>query len=119
MPHMTLPVVWSDDCLLHVPGGEVWVERARERVGRGRGVTGGGVEMAEATEPQLSVALAARELAAWGFAGAPRVPGADFEPLNAASLTLANYESGRPSAADACRIGDPRVLARAADARER
>ncbi|MEZ5185377.1 MAG: histone deacetylase family protein [Candidatus Nanopelagicales bacterium] len=22
---MTLPVVWSDDCLLHVPGGEVWV----------------------------------------------------------------------------------------------
>jgi acetoin utilization deacetylase AcuC-like enzyme len=25
MPHMTLPVVWSDDCLLHVPGGEVWV----------------------------------------------------------------------------------------------
>jgi len=25
MPHMTVPVVWSDDCLLHVPGGEVWV----------------------------------------------------------------------------------------------
>ena len=25
MPHMTIPVVWSDDCLLHVPGGEVWV----------------------------------------------------------------------------------------------
>ena len=25
MPHMTLPVVWSDDCQLHVPGGEVWV----------------------------------------------------------------------------------------------
>lgn len=22
---MTIPVVWSDDCLLHVPGGEVWV----------------------------------------------------------------------------------------------
>jgi acetoin utilization deacetylase AcuC-like enzyme len=22
---MTVPVVWSDDCLLHVPGGEVWV----------------------------------------------------------------------------------------------
>ena len=25
MPHMTVPVVWSDDCLLHEPGGEVWV----------------------------------------------------------------------------------------------
>lgn len=22
-PHMTLPVVWSDDCLLHVPVGDV------------------------------------------------------------------------------------------------
>ena len=22
---MTVPVVWSDDCLLHAPGGEVWV----------------------------------------------------------------------------------------------
>ena len=25
MPHMTVPVVWSEECLLHVPGGEVWV----------------------------------------------------------------------------------------------
>jgi hypothetical protein len=31
--------------------------------------------------------------------------------LNAASLALESYESGRPSVADACRIGDPRVLA--------
>ena len=58
------------------------------------------------------VALAAKELAAWGFAGTPRPAGAAFEPLNAASLALDAYESGRPSAADACRIGDPRVLVR-------
>ena len=59
------------------------------------------------------VALAAQELSAWGFAGTPRPPNAVFEPLNAASLALENYESGRPSTAEACRIGDPRVLARA------
>jgi hydrogenase maturation protease len=58
-----------------------------------------------------AVALGARELAAWGFPGVPRRTGEAFEPLNATSLTLEAYESGRPSAADACRIGDPRVLA--------
>ncbi len=59
-----------------------------------------------------AVALAAQQLAAWGFAGVPRSPDAVAEPLNAASLALANYESGRPSADEACRIGDARVLAR-------
>jgi hydrogenase maturation protease len=59
------------------------------------------------------VALAVQELSAWGFAGTPRPAHAAFEPLNAASLALESYESGRPSMADACRIGDPRVLARA------
>jgi hydrogenase maturation protease len=59
-----------------------------------------------------AVALAAQELATWGFAGTPRAPGARVEPLNAASLALESYESGRPSPAAACRVGDPRVLAR-------
>lgn len=58
-----------------------------------------------------AVALAARELAAWGYPGVPRRPGEAFERLNATSLTLETYESGRPSTAQACRIGDPRVLA--------
>jgi len=66
-----------------------------------------------------AVALAAAQLAAWGFAGAPRRPGAVFEPLNAPSLGLANNESGRPSAADACRIGDPRLLQRSVEPEER
>ena len=65
------------------------------------------------------VALAAAELASWGFAGTPRPAGASFEPLNSAPLALTAYESGRPSAADACRIGDPRLLARLLAARER
>lgn len=64
-----------------------------------------------------AVALAAEQLAAWGFASVPRSPNAVFETLNAASLALASYESGRPSAAEACRIGDPRVLARAVEPR--
>jgi len=60
-----------------------------------------------------AVALAAGQLGAWGFAAVPRSPSEIVEPLNAASLALASYEAGRPSADDACRIGDARVLARA------
>ncbi len=59
-----------------------------------------------------AVARAARQLAAWGFPGAPRAPGAVYEPLNANVLSLAEYESGRPSAEAACREGDERVLVR-------
>ena len=58
-----------------------------------------------------AVTIAADQLAAWGLPGTPRAPAAAFEPLNAASLALDAYESGRPSHEDACRIGDPRVLA--------
>jgi len=58
-----------------------------------------------------AVALAAQELAGWGYPGTPRPPGARVEPLNAASLALEAYEAGRPSADEACRVGDPRFLA--------
>jgi hydrogenase maturation protease len=57
-----------------------------------------------------AVALAAAQMAAWGLPGVPRVPGAVFAPLNAASLALDAYESGRPTEAEARRDGDPRVL---------
>jgi hydrogenase maturation protease len=56
------------------------------------------------------VALAAVQMAAWGFPGTPRVRGVAVEPLNDAALALDAYESGRPSVADACRVGDPRLL---------
>jgi len=57
-----------------------------------------------------AVRLGAAQLAAWGFPGTPRAPGAPFEPLNANPLALDAYESGRPSAAAARRDGDPRLL---------
>ena len=78
-----------------------------------------GGSLTEAVRARIpeAVALAAQQLAAWGCAGVPRPPDAVLEPLNAVSLALANYESGRPSAAEACRIGDARVLARALEPR--
>lgn len=60
-----------------------------------------------------AVELAARQLADWGFAGRIRRADETIEPLNAQSLALARYESGRPSENDACRVGDPRLLATA------
>jgi hydrogenase maturation protease len=65
-----------------------------------------------------AVALAAAQIAAWGFPGTPRAPGDRFEPLNSNALALSAYEDGRPSDADACRTGDPRVLAAGAKAED-
>ena len=56
----------------------------------------------------LSIGL--EVLAAWGHAARPRAAG-EAVPLFDPSLAMDAYESGRPSADDACRIGDPRVLA--------
>lgn len=58
-----------------------------------------------------AIDLAARQLAAWGFPGRARAADESAEPLNSEVLQLAAYERGRPSEDDACRIGDPRVLA--------
>ncbi len=56
-----------------------------------------------------AVDLAVAELRAWGVAPTPRrEPPA--EPLGPDALALAAYEDQRPSAADACRIGDARFL---------
>jgi hydrogenase maturation protease len=57
-----------------------------------------------------AVERAARQLAEWGFAGRRRAADEPVEPLNARSLALAAYETGRPSEEDACRIGDARLL---------
>jgi len=57
-----------------------------------------------------AVALAAAQLADWGHAGRARARDEIVEPLNAGSIELSLYESGRPSAEDACRFGDPRLL---------
>ena len=57
-----------------------------------------------------AVRLAEEQLAAWGFPGTPRTVDVAVEPLNAGPLALDIYESGRPSAAEARRDGDPRLL---------
>jgi hydrogenase maturation protease len=62
-----------------------------------------------------AVALAVAELAAWGIVTSPR-SSPPAEPLSPAALALHAYESGRPSPADACRVGDARFLNTAADA---
>ncbi len=61
------------------------------------------------------VALAVAELASWGLPGAPRAAGTRYEPLNAGSLSREAYEAGRPSDTEACRRGDPRLVAVLAD----
>lgn len=58
-----------------------------------------------------AVQLAAAQLSAWGYAGTARPHGDEVEPLNARSVALSVYENDRPSAEDACRSGDPRLLA--------
>jgi hydrogenase maturation protease len=73
---------------------------------------GGSLRPAIRARLDEAVGLAAQELASWGLAGRQREPGETFAPLVPVSLALADYESGRPSQRDACRIGDPRVLYR-------
>jgi hydrogenase maturation protease len=71
---------------------------------------GGSLRPAVRARLAEAVALAVQELAGWGYAAAPRLPGSVAEPLNASSLALDAYEAGRPSENEACRIGDARLL---------
>jgi hydrogenase maturation protease len=70
-----------------------------------------GGSLSDSVKSQLPVAvrLGAEELAAWGFAPTAR-NGAAADRLNAEALSLDAYEAGRPSAQDACRVGDARFL---------
>ncbi len=71
---------------------------------------GGSLREAVRTRIPEAVQLASEQLAAWGCPGVPRSADEPFEPLNAHALALDTYEQGRPSAEDACRVGDSRVL---------
>ena len=57
-----------------------------------------------------AVELAVAELRSWGVEPVPRAAEPADEPLAPEALALDVYEAGRPSAADACRIGDARFL---------
>jgi hydrogenase maturation protease len=58
-------------------------------------------------EPALRQAL--DQLAVWGVPGAPRADAA-ADPLLGGALDLTAYETGRPAADQACRVGDDRFL---------
>jgi len=63
-----------------------------------------------------ALALAVERLAAWGARPTPRErPLAGAEAVTASGLALERYERERPSADDACRVGDARFLATAGD----
>jgi hydrogenase maturation protease len=57
-----------------------------------------------------ALAIGLEVLAEWGYRATPRVPG-EAVPLFDPSLSIDAYEAGRPSESEACRVGDPRVLA--------
>ena len=61
-----------------------------------------------------AVSLAVAELAAWGVSAEPRAE-PPTEPLSPGALAIESYEAGRPSEAEACRIGDARFLPRPGD----
>jgi hydrogenase maturation protease len=61
---------------------------------------------------EAALPLAVERLARWGAPPVARCkPTAPQTGINAPGLALAVYESGRPSADAACRVGDPRFLA--------
>ena len=57
-------------------------------------------------EPALSIAC--RQLADWGYPASPRT--GDPVQLLHGGIALDDYESGRPSPDDACRVGDSRFF---------
>jgi hydrogenase maturation protease len=62
---------------------------------------------------EAALPMAIERIVAWG--GQPRRrqgPPASAERVNVASIGLAAYESGRPDAETACRVGDARFMAR-------
>ncbi|HEX6018202.1 MAG TPA: HyaD/HybD family hydrogenase maturation endopeptidase [Burkholderiaceae bacterium] len=115
---------WSDRAFsLHQASFQelLWLARWRDRFPRRLTLIGvqpqtiddlgGSLTPAVRARIDEAVALAVRELGAWDIAALPRSrpPG---RALAADALSLARYESGRPSADAACRIGDARFLAR-------
>lgn len=114
--------VWSDTVMsLHQASFQELLSLARLRDRFPRAITLIGVQPAVLDDlggslsPQVrarvdeAVALAVAELAAWGFAASPRTAPPE-DALSASALDLSLYEGARPSAADACRVGDARFL---------
>lgn len=113
--------VWSDTMMsLHQATFQELLSLARLRDRFPEKITLIGVQPAELDDlggslsplvkPRVdeAVALAVAELAAWGVTARPRER--EPEALSPGALALHAYESERPSAAAACRLGDARFL---------
>ena len=79
---------------------------------------GGGLTGRVAARVAPAVEAAARELAQWGLHVGVRRDANAGAALMPAEVARAAYEDGRPSADEACRIGDARVFAHRGDARQ-
>ncbi|MBK6472396.1 MAG: HyaD/HybD family hydrogenase maturation endopeptidase [Betaproteobacteria bacterium] len=114
--------VWSDTVMsLHQASFQELLSLARLRDRFPQRITLIGVQPAVLDDlggslsPQVrarvdeAVALAVAELAAWGVAAVPRTAPPE-DTLSADALDLHRYEGERPSADDACRVGDARFL---------
>lgn len=73
---------------------------------------GGSLRPVVRTALEDAVALGVDRLRAWGAKPVPRLapPGGD-EVVTVRTLAIEGYEAGRPSAEQACRIGDERFIA--------
>jgi hydrogenase maturation protease len=75
---------------------------------------GGSLRATTKAALERAIPLAIERLAAWGAMPRPREQApADHEAVTGRELSLEAYETGRPSAAMACRVGDDRFLASA------
>ena len=114
--------VWSDQAMsLHQATFQELLSLARLRGRFPRRITvigvqpdvlddlGGSLSMLVRSRLDEAVELAVAELSAWGIDAVPRTE-PPAEPLSPAALAVAAYEGQRPSAAEACRIGDARFL---------
>lgn len=77
---------------------------------------GGSLSDEVRAQVEPAVAAAAAELRSWGVDLQERGADEAVPALSPDALALPAYESGRPSAAQACRIGDKRVLAQRQEA---
>jgi hydrogenase maturation protease len=114
--------VWSDTVMsLHQASFQELLSLARLRDRFPKHITLIGVQphilddlggsLSDLVRPRVdeAVALAVAELQAWGVPVSPRSSPPE-DTLSATALDLRFYEGGRPSADDACRVGDARFL---------
>lgn len=73
---------------------------------------GGGLTPGVAARVEEAVAIAAAEMTYWGFA--PTLADAPAQAIMPSSIGREVYEGGRPSAEDAYRLGDDRIIAQVA-----